>query len=274
MQEIYGTAAIDTKKLMQRSTLDIAARSCSPPSYRCRLSNSGEFIEDIEGPWHFWQDICLPFDGKYIVGVDPAIGVADRALAGVVVIDVRTGATIATAALPGCTPVELARAVELLCKRLCGARSPSFAQVAYESTGIGVSFLTELRRLRWPAIHMENKKFGIPNRDKGEKLLIEVGRAIKDGDIVICDERIVDDFDHFEYNSKVELVFTGGLGHGDLGQACALAWWASRVQRRSILEIENPKTDPNKQPIELEPLWAERTRSKQSWSSRFSIQRY
>ena len=273
MQEIFGTAAIDTKKLMQRDTIEIAHRSCSPASYRCRLSNHGEFIEDLEGEWHFWQDVSLPFDGKYVVGVDPAIGVADRALAGVVALDVRTGATIATAALAECTPVELARVVELLCKRLCGARSASFAQVAYESTGIGVSFLTELRRLRWPSIFMENKKYGIPNRDKGEKLLIEVGRAVRDGDIQICDDRIVDDFDHFEYNSKIELVFTGGLGHGDLGQAAALAWWAGRTQRRVVLEAENPKEDPNKQPVELEPGWASRAKCNRNWSNRFSMNR-
>ena len=82
------------------------------------------------------------------------------------------------------------------------------------------------------------------------------------------------DFDHFEYNSKVELVFTGGLGHGDLGQATALAWWAGRAQRRVVLEAENPVDDSGKQPIELEPLFAEQKNKRRNWSDRFSMNRY
>lgn len=270
MQEIYGTAAIDTKKLMQRNVLDIAYRSCSPPLYKCRLNNYGEFIEDLEGDWYFWQHPDLPFDGMYAIGVDPAIGVADRALAGVCAIDMKTGATVATAALSEMNCVDLARASVVLAKLLSGSRGPGFAVIAPEATGIGVSYMTELRRLRWPAVFTENKKFGIHNRDKGEKVLIEVGRAIMDGDVVICDERIVDDFDHFEYNSKVELVFTGGVGHGDVGQAAALAWWASRVRRRAVLEAENPVVDKTKHPIELEPGYG-RNQNNVRWADRFAL---
>jgi len=271
MQEIYGTAAIDTKKLMQREVLDIAYRSCTVPTYRCRLNPYGEFIEDLEGDWFFWQEPSLPFEGMYTVGVDPAIGVADRALAGVCVMDTRTGATIVTAALPECNSVELARAVEVLCKLLCGPRSAGFATVAHESTGIGVSFLTELKRLRWPGIYVgPNKKQGIANKDKGELLLIEAGRAIKDGDFVVCDQRVVDDFSHFEYNSKIDLVFTGEVGHGDVGQAAALAWWAGKERRRAIIEAENPPVDLNKQPIELEPGYS-RGRMKTRWADRFAL---
>jgi len=269
MQEIYGTAAIDMKKLMQRDVLEIATRSATPPLYRCRLNSYDEFIEDLEGDWHFWQEPALPFTGSYIVGVDPAIGVADKALAGVCAIDVVTGAVVATAGLASCDAVQLAGAVKVLCELLCGARGMGHAQVAYESQGIGVSFLTELRRLRWPSIFKENKKFGIPNKDKGEKLLIEAGRAIRDGEFVISDARVVDDFSHFEYNSKVELVFTGDQGHGDIGQAAALAWWAGRKRRRAILETENPPSNENKQPIELEANYRS-GQKKPCWSDRFA----
>ena len=272
MQEIYGTAAIDTKKLFQRETLDIASRSCSPACYRCRLTGHGEFVEDLEGDWYFWQDISLPFDGLYYVGVDPAIGVADRALAGICVIDIRTGATVATAALRECNAVELARGTKILCEKLCGPRNQSFAMVVPESQGIGVSFLTELRRLRGVSIYTgPNKKQGVGNRDKGEQVLIEMARAIQDGEAVITDERLVDDFEHFEYNSKVDLVFTGQLGHGDLGQACALAWWAGRHRRRIIMEAENPTTDPTLAPIQLEPFLADHKNQRRCWSNRFRI---
>ena len=273
MQEIYGTAALDTKKLFQREVIDIAEQSCKPPNYRCRLNPYGEFIEDLEGEWYFWRDIALPFDSVYYVGVDPAIGVAGRALAGVVVVDAITGDTVVTAGLRETNAVELARAVEILCKKLCGSRGAYNATVVPESQGIGISFLTELKRLRWPAIFMQNKKYGVANKDKGRQLLNEAGRAIQDGELVVNDLRIADDFDHFEYDSKPtpDLVFTGNLGHGDIGQAAALAWWAARSRRRAVIEAENPTIDPNKQPIESEPLFAERARKSRNWANRFSL---
>lgn len=270
MQEIYGSAAINMKKLMQSDTLDIGFRSCSPPEYRCRLSPYGEFIEDLEGPWHFWQNPDMPFTSEYRVGVDPAVGVADRSLAGVCALDAKTGATVATAALPECDVIELARATKLLCEKLCGSRPHSFAKVAPESQGaVGISFLTELRRLKWYSIHMEGTKYGIPNKDRGIQVLTEAGRAVRDGDFVVTDERVVDDFAHFEYNSKVELVFTGDAGHGDLGQAAALAWWSGQKIRQAVLDAENPPEDKGKQPIELEPGYG--CRQVRNWADRFRM---
>jgi hypothetical protein len=270
MQEIYGTAAIDTKKLFQREVLDIAARSSHQPHYRCRLNPYGEFIEDLDGDWHFWKDINLPFDGMYYVGVDPAIGVADRALAGLCAIDIRTGATVVTAGLREMNCVDFARATKTLCELLCGPRGAGFATVVPESTGIGVSYLTELRRLRWPSIYRgPNKKQGVANNDKGEGVMIEMARAVKDGEAVILDPRLVDDFEHFEYNSKVELVFTGEVGHGDIGQACALAWWAGRARRRAVLEAESPTIDSSLQPIQQEPF--QQKTNKRNWANRFRI---
>ncbi len=271
MQEIYGTAALDTRKLFQRGVIDVAEGSCTPPVYRCRLDSHGEFVEDLDGEWYFWREVSLPFDSTYYVGVDPAIGVADRALAGVVVIDAKTGDTIVTAGLKETDGIELARAVDILCQKLCGPRGSSHATVVPESQGIGVIFLNELKRRGWPAVFRENKKRGVANKDKGEKLLIEAGRAIRDGDLIVNDLRIADDLDHFEYDSKLDLVFTGDAGHGDIGQATALAWWGARGRRAAVLEAENPYVDPNQQSIEREPLFADRAKKSRNWSNRFSI---
>jgi len=271
MQEIYGTAAIHTKKLIRPEVIDIAERTATPPMYRCRINPYGEFIEDLDGDWHFWQDISLPFTGQYFVGVDPAIGVADRALAGVAAVDAVTGALVATAALATTNTIELARGVELLCQRLCGARGPSFATVIPESTGAaGASFLIELRRLRWTAIYKTGKLDGYHNRDRGDQVLTEAGRAIKDGEFIVSDTRMVDDLAHFEYNNKAEVVFTGDVGHGDLGQAGALAWWAARHRHRSIMEAQDPPSNKDKEPIELEPLYGN-SRRRRTWSDRFRM---
>lgn len=269
LQEIYGTAALDMKRLFQRDVMEIAERSCTPPNYHCRISNQGEFVEDLDGEWYFWRDIALPFDSSYYVGVDPSLGVAGRALTGIVVIDVKTGDTVVTAGLRDADAVASARAVDILCRKLCGPRGFGHATVVPESQGIGTSFLTQIKRL-WPCIHQENKKDGIPNKDRGERILIEAGRAIRDGELIINDTRIVDDLDHFEYDSKEDLVFTGDTGHGDIGQAVALAWWAARNRRAAIIRAENPPPPSNLELIEQEPLFAERTRKSRIWSNRFS----
>ena len=100
--------------------------------------------------------------------------------------------------------------------------------------------------------------------------MIEAGRGIRDGELIINDIRIVDDLDHFEYDSKEELVFTGDTGHGDIGQAVALAWWAARNRRAAIIRAENPPPPSNLELIEQEPLFAERARKSRIWSNRFS----
>lgn len=271
MQEIYGTAAIATKRLFQKSVMDVATASCTPAFQRCRMNGAGEFVEDIEGDFYFWQDPMMPFTGMYSVGVDPAIGVVDAALVGIAAVDSKTGHPVATAGLANCTPVEAARAVEALCRLLCGPRGSGFAKVVHESTGIGVSFLTELKRLRWPNIYKNGEKFGIPNRDKGEVLLIEAGRAIADGELVISDLRVVDDFEHFEYNRKVDLIFTGEVGHGDIGQATALAWWDAKVRRRAILDSEKVVQKTTQFPIEQEEDYRDANSKRDPWSDRFSL---
>ena len=269
MQEIYGTAAIDTKKLLQSDVLDIALSTCCPPIRICKLNEYDEFQEDYDGEWRFWTDELVPFTGMYYVGVDPALGVIGAALAGITVIDAKTGEVVVTAGLKNCTPVELAKKVTTLCKLLCGPRGAGYATVVYESTGIGVSFLTEMRRLRWPSIWMDGKKYGMANRDGGEKVLIEAGRAIKEGELIIRDRNIVDDLDHFEYNSREELVFTGVIGHGDIGQALALAWWGARTKRRAVLDIENPPKRETETLIEQESLF--RRPKRKNWSDRFAL---
>jgi len=270
LQEIYGTAALDMKKLFQRNVIEPAELSCTPPNYRCHLSTQGDFVEDLDGDWYFWRDIALPFDGSYYVGVDPSLGVAGKALTGIVVIDVKTGDTVVTAALRDAGAIESAQSVDTLCHKLCGTRSPGHAVVAPESQGVGIIFLTELKRLGWPCIHQENKKDGIPNKDRGHAVLDAAGRAIRDGELIINDLRIVDDLEHFEFDSKGDLVFTGDTGHGDIGQAVALAWWAARNRRAVILRAENPPVDDDLQPIEREPFFADRARNSRNWANRFS----
>jgi hypothetical protein len=270
MQEIYGTAAIDTKKLFQPHVISNARHQECAPNRICRLSSHGDFRDDADGEWRFYQDEAVPFTGLYYVGVDPAVGGVDAANAGIVALDARTGELAVVAALPNCNCVELAEYVEALCKLLCGPRGASYAQVIPESQGIGGVFIQQLRRRRWPNIYKDGIKYGKGNTDRGEKVLVELGRAVQDGDIVLQDKLVVDDLECFEYNSKVDLVFTGPVGHGDVGQACALAWWGARTRRRAIMEIDNPPIHETEFLIEQEPGYHAHNK-RRNWSDRFAL---
>ena len=265
-QEIYGVAALDMKRMIQPAVTKCARELCRYPAFRAELVHD-ELTETEDGPFYFWQEYSS-FTGMYYVGVDPAIGVMDKALAALVAIDIKTGSTVATAAFENTNGIDLAKMVHILCEKLCGARGQGYAQVVPESTGIGITFITELKRRGWKNIFNDGK--GVHNSDRGEKLLIEYGRALRDGDTVAMDSRIIDDLEHFEYNSKVDVVFTGEIGHGDLGQAAALAWWGAKDRRKVILDTENRPQDRSKQPIELEPEYGYSKRKK-SWSDKFAL---
>jgi hypothetical protein len=266
-QEIYGTALLDSKKLLQPRIIEFARKSCSVPPYRGWLNESEDFVEDIDGDWFFWKDPSGVFDGLYYIGVDPNIGASiDGAFAAIVVLDIKTGEQVCSAVLKDTPPVDLARLVVALGHVLGGSRGLGYAQVVYESTGIGVSFTTEIRRLRYPAVYKEGNQASVHNSDRGEKILIELGRAIRDGDVAIRDERIADDLTGFEYDRKMDLIHSGLVGHGDVSQAAALAWWGGRTRRRAILEAQNTK---KQHPLLSEPRVIEAKKRSKIWSNKF-----
>lgn len=270
-QELFGVAAIDSNRMIEKRITEMARETCKPPVFRARYDH-GDFIEDLEGDFFFWQDFS--FTSSYYLGVDPALGAAGAALGALVAIDAKTGAVVAAAGFRDMNSVDLAQQAVYLAERLCGPRGQGYCQIVPESTGIGFIFMTELKRLRWHNVYNEGK--GVHNTDRGEKILTEYGRAIRDGDAVALDLRIIEDLEHFEYDSRMQIQFTGQVGHGDLAMAAALSWWGARDVRRRILDTESQlwRNGGDKQPIELEPGYATRkSRKREGWSQRFAIRK-
>lgn len=272
LEELYGLAGALNRKLIRPALVERLRTKCKPPVTRYTIEDE-TFVEDVfDGDWYFWD--VGPYRGTYFVGVDPALGSKGGAYAGVYAFDVVTGEQVASARLENCGPVDLARYVVVLAKHLAGPRGAGFAKVAYECTGIGASFGTELTRLRWPAIaHEEGKDAGgFANADKGEKWLVELCRALQDKDIENLDYRLLDDLEAFEYDHDFKLCFSSINGHGDLGIGAGIAWFAARKMRRGILE-RKPEKQAQKQGIEHEPLFAQRKKEAQTWSNRFRTNR-
>jgi hypothetical protein len=244
---------------------------CDQHVYRCDIV-AGDFIEnDTDDPELYFWEREENFDGAYVIGVDPAAGVQDGAYAALSVINVRTGVQMASAALKDMNPIEFAQYVVALAKRLVGPRGHGFAKIAYESTGaVGAQFGAELERLRWSAICYDGTKTtpGYHNKNNGESWLLELSRALTEGDIVIKDRRIVLDLGQFEYDNKWVLEYVGKDGHGDLGIATALAWQGAKDARQAVLRHQKAAKS-NAASVENEPKYKERNNKSRLYSARF-----
>lgn len=265
MQEIYGVAAIHNRKLFSSRVIEKMSDTVMRPRLIGEIDENGEFTENLDGCFRLWRPVSA-LNGFYYVGVDPSLGSATGAFASVAAFDVKTGECVLTGAVRGVAAPEFAKLVVGVCKLLCGPRGPGNAIIAYESTGIGITFATQLKNLRYPAVYCDKEgRPGIHTNDSGEKILTELGRAIVNGEYVVRDERLKSDLSEFEYNRKDELVFSGPDGHGDVGIAAALGWWAGRTRRRSFFEAERPK----ELPPEMEPILVKMRQNSQVWSNRY-----
>ena len=265
MQEIYGVAAIHSRKLFSKRVLSVVEGTVIRPRLIGDISDDGEFTENLDGCFRLFKPISA-LTGAYVVGVDPSLGSTTGAYAGISAFDVKTGEVVLTGAVRGVAAPEFAKMVVGVCKLLCGPRGFGNAIVAYESTGIGITFAIQLKNLRYPAVYCDKPgRPGIHTNDNGEKILVEMGRAIQSGEYIIRDQRIASDITQFEYDRKEELVFAGQDGHGDLGMSAALGWWAGRVRRRAIFEADKPKNLPP----EMEPVLVKMRQNSQVWSRRY-----
>ena len=269
-EELYGLAAARGRKLYDERVIEALRASARPALVRGGLDEHGFYEDDIDGDLYLWQ---YPdrLTGKYYLGVDPALGTKGGAYAGVVVWDGKTGTMVAGARLENCPPIQLAEFCTRLAQFLVGSRSPGYATIAWEATGIGVSFGNELKRLRWPILACEGGKEnpGFHNRDRGEAWLVELGRALRDGDIQTHDARLLDDLSDFEYDANFELQFSGALGHGDLAIAAGVAWEAAKSYRRGLLRTKDKPYNTRKTGVEAEPRLQDLNRVADTWSTQW-----
>lgn len=271
LEEIYGIAAVDSRKLFRDSIIDAMNTTSRVPLYRGDVSEDGHFTEDLEGEVHLFQ-VPGTFNSSYSVGCDPAPGLIQGAFSGLCVTDKKTGEVVLTARLSRCDFVKFARLTVGICKFLVGPRGFGYARVNHETTGVNAAYTNEMKRLRYPALYEEDGKIGYHNTDRGEAVLIELGRAVRDREFFVIDERLADELSEFEYTIKQELIYAGIAGHGDLAIAAALSWHGAKAQRRVYVDATRPAKQTTLPP-EKEPKLLKMRRQGEAWSSQFETQR-
>ncbi len=175
--------------------------------------------------------------GLVYIGADPAVGVADAAEAAMSAIDATTGQQIMSGAWRDLQPLDFARTVVEVANFMGGT-----VIVNWETTGIGVTFTNELKRLGYNLRYQqEDGKYGWHNQDRGESILFEVMRAIADRELILMDDDILEQLTRFEYDRDNELLFMGTDSHGDRAMGLAIAWNAAKTRRKAYM-LNNKKT--------------------------------
>lgn len=240
-EELYGLVAAESRKLLDERILSKARMQIRRPEHIGKVGSDFKWVEDLDGEWKLWGS-PFAFKDMYYLGCDPALGSVFGAFSAITVINGITGEVVLTATFEACDITEFARKVTNTCEFLAAGRGLSRIQICYESTGINVAFANELQRLRYPNLWNSGLKPtpGYHNRDGGIELILEAGRAVRDNELFVRDENIIEDWNDEELDrDKLNLVFVGKKGHGDLGISAGLAWWAAKERRRAIMKRDS-----------------------------------
>lgn len=267
LEELNGVAAAATRKLFQGEFYAALRRNVRPPVWRGILTEDGEWIEDFEGPWRLWRRPGH-LSGHIFIGVDPASGLVDGAYAAMVGVDAETGEQIFTYAGHE-PPIDLARLANTAGRVFTGPGR--YSVLNWETTGsLNGTFTHEIMRLKYPRVYQDEKgKIGYNNRDRGEALLWEAGRAVRDSELVLYDENIADELELFEFDRDGELQWAGTDGHADRSIALGIAWMAAKLRRKAVLRQIKEARRIQSQGADAEPEWLEMQRNAGMWSSQF-----
>lgn len=259
LQELYGVAIINMRKLFQRPSVEAAKRTVKGPVWRGTITTKGAFIEQWEdAPVYVFRPIEA-LNKRYVIACDPANGVPGGAYGAISVIDEGTGEQVISCMFTDLDAPGLAQVCVELSKAL-GRKGCADNKIAFETTGgVGASFEKELRRLNFP----EALWHPYHNKDRGEAALMELSRALRDEDFVLRDQRIFDELGNFCYENKGLLEYTGRDGHGDGTVAAAIGWDAAKSL------VVKPLDRANQQEPEYEPEVLEARRKLDVWSRQF-----
>ena len=264
MQELYGVAVVNMRKLFQPAVIEVVKKTKMAPVWQGTWD--GEDFQEMFDNAPLWS--FKPTDmlgSRFVIGCDPSHGLPGKAYAGLAVIETLTGEHVLSGFMSECDAAELARLAVSLSAYLGKMSGRGRCRIAYETQGgVGSAFRGELERQGFP----EALTLPLPNRDRGESWLVELARAIRDGDVTIRDSRILEELENFVYSNTYQLEYAGRDGHGDATIALAIAWQLAK-------NILTPPLERvvRRHPGERESKTREKRKLMSNWSSQFSMKR-
>jgi hypothetical protein len=263
LEELYGILALESRKLLRPSVIKSMQRSSRGPMAKGYL-REGEWVDDPEGPIWLWCNPARPV-GLCTIGVDPALTEHSGAYFAAAGLNFKTGEQVFSYRSRQVSADRFPAIITEIGNWLsAGGARP---KIAFESQGpAGAIFAAGVLRLRYPALGQEEGKAkpGYGNNDRGASVLVELGRACREGEAFLRDERIAIDSEAYEFDKDWELTFAGRDGHGDLAIATAFAWHEAKKKRIAYLRAQARQVDYD--PDEEKYL---RRRASRVWSDRF-----
>lgn len=252
LEELYGLQAESGRKLLRPAVIEMAQETCRDPLMRGDLDKSGRnpvFREGL-GDVYIWQNIVPGQGGPYAAGCDLAFG-RGASYSALEVFSLTTGEQVMEFADKHIDIISFARYVADLLRWLNGSEGDGYSYVTFENNGDQAnSFGGELLRLGYGNVARRKYAGRVPkrdaptylgtrNKDGGRALLIELGRAIYDGEATIRSAQLAHELGQFDKDEKDKPEYPRGEdGHGDRAQAAALAWDIARDRIVKITKEE------------------------------------
>jgi hypothetical protein len=241
LEELYGLTVESGRKLFRDASCEIATETIRPPVTGEIVGGSAEpRFRRGHGPIKTWGDVGDGKGGPFAAGCDLGEGMG-ATYSTLEVIDLRTGEQVLDFADNTLSPTQFALRVVQILRWLNGRKGDEHTYLTFEQNGRqGKAFGAELLRLGYGNVARtkyatkvprgeEDTYLGMRNKDGGLSILLELDRAIMDGEVTIRSEALASELNEFQKDDEGNPAFPrGGDGHGDRAQGFAMAWALAR----------------------------------------------
>lgn len=281
LEELYGLQAEAGRKLFKADTINLVNTTVRPHYARGAVElKQGEpyFQTAADGDMKLWGDIGEGKGGPYSAACDIAFG-SGASYSTLEIIDLTNGTQVLDYASNKIDPVSFAQYVVLTLRWLNGTKYDGHTYLTFENNGDqGRTFGLEVERMGYGNIMRRNYAtrinkldaptyLGMRNKDGGMAIMLEMERAIRDGELLIRSGAIAKEISVFDKDEEGKPCYPKGEeGHGDRVMGMAMAWFQGR-ERLTIPERDKFPTAKQ----EIEELVARRDNS--GWADNWSLRK-
>jgi hypothetical protein len=244
LEELYGLQAESGRKLIRPATLDVVYATLEKPVFVGEIDVTGKkaiLYPKADGRLKLYANLGDGRGGPFSAASDLGFG-HGASNSTLEVIDLATAKQVLDFADNTIDPVSFAQFVVGVLRWLCGHKGDGYCFLDFENNGDqGTSFGNELLRLMYGNIRERryNRKvpnmdrttyLGTRNKDGGLANILEMERAILNGELIVTSAEVWEELGHFDKDADGKPVYNivAGRGHGDRVQGLGIAWMQAR----------------------------------------------
>jgi hypothetical protein len=254
LEELYGLQAEGGRKFFRLDTVEFANTTVKAPMASGVITKQGNNIvlaKSLDANIDIWDQIGDGRSGPFAAACDLSFG-SGASFSTLEIIDLSNGSQVLDCADNGIEPVPFAQYVYEILKWLNGHKGDEHTFFTFESNGDqGKKFGQEMIRLGYGNIARKRysgvaerhnlEYYGYRNRDKGNRIFGELERAVRDGELTIRSNAILEEMKAFDRDPDKGLPEypKSEIGHGDRLMALAMAWQLGRDRLEAPLSSQS-----------------------------------